>query len=82
LEKTFSARIPFPDSAWFPFALPIPSEILLAPEDFLNNLSRSFYVKKDLQNQPIGVLLFWKNRGLGGGQVGDADLEVPLRINL
>jgi len=63
LGKTFSARIQFPDSVQIPFALPIPSEALLDPEDFLNNLSRSFYVKKDLQNTHTGVLPFQKNRG-------------------
>ena len=127
LGKTFSARIQFPDSGWFPFLLLFPSGSLLKSEgtseefiespvypiynplygsfppvfwspserqktfynfwekhsrpgfhfqtrlgfllrsqfllssfwrqkELLNNLSRSFYVKKDLQNQPIGVL--------------------------
>jgi len=40
-EKTFSARIQFPDSVQIPFALPIPSEALLDPEDFLNNIQGS-----------------------------------------
>jgi len=41
LGKTFSARIPFPDSGWFPFLLLFPSGSLLksegTPEEFLES---------------------------------------------